>query len=189
MKHRRIGLFWFLLAAPAAHAHPLIMHTAGFVAGIAHPFLGLDHLLAMLAVGVWAAQLGGRALWAVPLSFLTLMALGGLAGANGVPLPLVQPGIGASVLVLGLLIASAARLPTALGMILVGVFALCHGHAHGAEMPAAASPWLYGLGFVAATAVLHAVGLGVGVACRHSVRLPQFIGLALATAGLALLAT
>jgi urease accessory protein len=155
-----------LLAPSLAHAHSGA--AQGFLSGITHPIHGIDHLLAMIAVGLWAAQLGGRAVWAVPASFVGVMAIGGLLGTTGWHLPLVETGILVSVLLLGLLIAFAVRVPVWAGALLVGVFALFHGHAHGAEMPADASGLLYAGGFVLTTAALHAAGIGVGLALKFS---------------------
>ncbi|RJG01962.1 HupE/UreJ family protein [Noviherbaspirillum sedimenti] len=144
----------------AALAHPGYAH--GVLAGVLHPLLGLDHLLAMLAVGIWAARLGGRARWLMPASFLVCMALAAGIGMAGIAMPLAEGGIAASVLLAGLLIASPVIMAPALGGLLVALFALAHGYAHGMEMPALASPWLYGAGFILATATLHAAGLFVG---------------------------
>jgi urease accessory protein len=153
-----------------ALAGPAAAHTAGGVdgvaAGLVHPLGGLDHLLAMIAVGLWAAQLGQRALWAVPGAFVVVMAVGGALGAAGVALPHVEPALAASVLALGLLVAFAVRLPAAAGAAIAGLFALFHGHAHGTELPAATSALLFGVGFVAATALLHGIGLAVGLRLR-----------------------
>ena len=143
-----------------AHAHP--GHGGGLLAGIAHPLFGLDHVLAMVAVGVWAFQLGGRARWLVPASFVGLMAVAGGAGMAGIALPLVEAGIATSVLVLGLLIAFAVRVTPAFGACIVALFAIFHGHAHGAEMPLLSSAWQYGIGFVLSTAALHGLGLALG---------------------------
>lgn len=151
-----------LAATSPASAHVLGVSGAGWSQGFLHPLSGIDHILAMVAVGVWAAQLGRRAVWALPLAFPLVMALGGVLGAEGVPAPWVETGIAGSVAVLGLLIALAARPPLAVAVAVVGLFALFHGHAHGAELPEAASPWLYGLGFVVATVLLHGVGIGIG---------------------------
>jgi urease accessory protein len=145
-----------------AEAHLLDANHAGAVQGFAHPFSGLDHILAMVAVGLWAAQIGRRALWLLPLAFPLAMAAGGLLGMGGVAVPGIETGIGASVAVLGLLIALAARPVLPIAIALVALFAVFHGHAHGTELPVAASPALYGLGFVAATTVLHLIGLGIG---------------------------
>lgn len=162
------NLLALLLVCPAlAHAHTGVGPAHGFSAGLTHPVFGLDHLLAMIAVGLWAAQLGGRALWAVPASFVGVMALGGLAGAGGWSPPMVETGILVSVLLLGLLIAFVVRLPVWAGALIVGAFALFHGQAHGAEMPAGASPWLYAGGFVLATAALHAAGIALGIALKN----------------------
>lgn len=131
--------------------------------GFIHPVSGLDHLLAMIAVGVWAAMLGGRAVWLVPASFVALMALGGAIGMAGVGMPIMERGIGGSVFLLGILITVAARLPLSLAAGIVGVFALFHGVAHGAGMPFSNSGIAYGFGFLAATAALHLAGIGVGI--------------------------
>lgn len=175
-------------ATQLAQAHTVGSHAAGFSAGIVHPFIGLDHLLAMLAVGVWAAQLGGRALWRVPLAFMTMMAVGAGFALAGVMPPSVETGIASSVLVLGLLIAFAVRFPIGASMTLVGVFALFHGYAHGTELPQAASAALYGLGFLLATAVLHVAGAGLGMVFGR--KLPaawvRLTGAGIAAAGLAL---
>jgi urease accessory protein len=148
----------FLGTIGAAEAHTVGAHGAGLAQGIAHPLLGLDHLLAMIAVGAWAAQLGGRGLWAVPATFVAMMGAGAGLALGGIAVPAVEFGILGSLLVLGTLVAAAVRLPAALGGVLVGLFALFHGHAHGAEIPEAASITLYILGFVAATALLHGTG-------------------------------
>jgi urease accessory protein len=156
--------FGALLAAWSvpAEAHLLNAGSAGAAQGFAHPFSGLDHILAMVAVGLWAAQIGRRALWVLPLAFPLAMAAGGLLGMSGIALPGVETGIAASVALLGLLIALLARpaLPVAVG--LVALFAVFHGHAHGTELPLTASPILYGFGFMTATALLHLLGLGIG---------------------------
>ena len=149
-----------MLAATAAQAHTGVGGTAGFAHGFAHPLGGIDHVLVMVAVGLFAAQLGGRALWLVPLSFVSVMMAGGALGMAGVAMPFVEIGIGLSVVVLGLAVAFGLHLPTAAAMALVGLFAIFHGHAHGAEMPESASGLAYGAGFVLATALLHALGIG-----------------------------
>lgn len=159
-KHIRLLALAPLAFCGAAMAHP--GHADGAMAGLMHPFLGLDHLLAMLAVGVWATQLGGRAKWLLPLSFVALLAAGGGMAMAGIGLPMVEGGIATSVLLLGLLIALAVNMPTALGAALVGVFALFHGYAHGSEMPALSTPWQYACGFMLASAALHGFGFGVG---------------------------
>jgi urease accessory protein len=145
----------------AALAHTGAEHALSFASGFAHPFTGLDHMLAMMAVGLWAGLVGGRALWAWPAAFVGVMVLGGLLGIAGVGLPIVEAGILASVVVLGLMVLFAARLPVAVGAILVALFALLHGHAHGGELPGDAVAATYAAGFAIATALLHALGLGI----------------------------
>ena len=161
--HLSVPLALLLFLPSMAYAHAGIEPPIGFVQGAAHPVNGLDHICAMVAVGLWAAQRGGRAVWLVPVSFVTVMALGGLLGMAAISLPFVERGIIASVLILGVLIAAAVRLPLVASVIVVGLFALFHGHAHASEMPATASGLTYGLGFVLATALLHACGIGLGV--------------------------
>jgi urease accessory protein len=165
----RIGFTAALLAlalAPgAALAHPaLYHHTHTFLDGVTHPLTGLDHLLAMVSVGLWASQKGGRALYLWPLWFLTAMIAGGAAGMAGEALPLMEPMIAASLLVLGLAIAAAIDMPVAAGMALIAVFGLFHGNAHGLEAPADGSGLAYAAGFVLSTATLHALGVGLGLA-------------------------
>jgi urease accessory protein len=158
--------FAALAAASPALAHTGIEHSFSFAAGFKHPLTGLDHLLAMVSVGLWAGLNGGRALWAWPAAFVGVMLWGGSLGMAGVAVPLVEPGILASVIVLGLLVLSAARLPVALGAALIAVFALLHGYAHGAELPDGAPALAYAAGFAIATALLHALGLGVAHLAR-----------------------
>jgi urease accessory protein len=147
-----------LLMIPAlAFAHPGHGDN-GLVAGISHPIGGLDHLLAMLAVGLWAAQQQGAARWALPCTFVGTMLIGGLLGFEGLNLPALENGIAASVLALGLAVALAVRPPLLLAMGATALFALFHGVAHGLELPDMSSPWAYAAGFVAATAALHAGG-------------------------------
>jgi urease accessory protein len=169
-----------------AHAHVGIGPTSGLWIGLAHPVTGLDHILAMVAVGLWAAQRGSRATWLVPLAFVTVMAVGGVLGMMAISIPFVEQGIVASVLILGVLIASAVRLPLAASMILVALFALCHGHAHGAEMPDTAAGLAYGLGFILATACLHGVGISLGILAQRfgTERLVRYAGGAIALCGL-----
>ena len=171
------------LFVPLAVAHTFGAHGAGFVSGVTHPLAGADHLLAMIAVGMWAAQLGGRARWSVPLAFVTMMALGAMMASVGLVLPAVETGVAASVLILGLLIAFSARMPVLLGMVLVGVFALYHGHAHGTELPQTASAVSYGLGMLMTTAGLHAAGLGAGFVFQRAAILLRVGGVMIAAAG------
>ncbi|SER01981.1 urease accessory protein [Faunimonas pinastri] len=168
-----------------ASAHPAIYHVMSFMAGAEHPLTGLDHILAMVAVGLWASLKGGKALWAWPAAFVGVMLVGGALGMAGIPMPLVEPGIAASIVVLGLLVASAAEVPVAIGAVLIGVFALFHGHAHGAEMPATGQAVHYALGFALATAALHGVGIAAGFASRGQVwrNVIRFGGAATAAAG------
>ncbi|OJV05497.1 MAG: urease accessory protein [Verrucomicrobia bacterium 61-8] len=153
-----------LLMPSLAHAHVGVGQTYGFDHGFTHPLSGLDQICAMIAVGLWAAQMGGRAIWAVPLTFVSVMALGGLLGMMHVPVPFIETGIVISVLTLGVLIAAAVRLPLAASILIVGLFAICHGHAHGEEMPETASGVAFAAGFILATALLHGVGIGLGIA-------------------------
>jgi urease accessory protein len=181
------------VAASAAEAHTGVGNTAGFAHGFTHPLGGIDHVLVMVAVGLFAARSGGRALWLVPLSFVAMMTVGGVFGIAGVGLPLVEIGIGLSVVVLGLAVAFRVYPPTALAMALVGLFAIFHGHAHGAEMPESASALMYGAGFVLATALLHALGMGLGLGLdRTSAAIGRgalrAAGSAMALAGVAILA-
>jgi urease accessory protein len=188
-----IALALAAVAAPGiASAHPEIFHTRGLAAGFSHPFTGLDHVLAMVAVGVFAARLGGRAIWLVPVSFLAMMAVGGGLGMAGVSLPFVEIGIAASVTVLGALVATRTRLPTLAALGLVGIFAVFHGYAHGAEMPADAGGLRYAAGFIAATATLHALGVAAGLGLARfgggaGLRATQIGGTAMAAAGVGLL--
>jgi len=167
----------------AAFAHP--GHGEGLAAGLAHPFSGLDHLLAMLAVGLWASQLGRKAIVSLPLVFPLMMAVGAALGANGVAMPWVEIGILASVVTLGAVVAFGLQVPLAANALLVGAFAVFHGHAHGAEIPAAASPLLYGIGFVAATVTLHAIGVAIGLLTQRPL-LMRGAGGAIAAAGVLL---
>jgi urease accessory protein len=176
-----------------ASAHPGHEAAPGFIHGFLHPLGGLDHILAMVAVGLFAARLGGRALWLVPASFVVTMAAAGVAGMAGLALPYVEAGIALSLLVLGAAIAFEITMPVAAAMGLVAFFAVFHGHAHGAEMPETMSGLAYGAGFVAATTALHALGIGLGLLIGRSGemfgrRVLQVGGGAAALAGAALLA-
>jgi len=151
------------LAPTVALAHPGHGDQSGFIHGFLHPITGLDHLLAMVTVGILAYQIGGRALWAVPATFLAVMAAGGLLGVAGVSFYFVEGGIAASVVVLGLIVALALKPPVALAMALVALFAVFHGYAHGIEAPLAGSTAAYGAGFLVATALLHATGVAFGM--------------------------
>ncbi len=161
-----IVTFAFFLPS-LAHAHVGVGDAVGFAHGIGHPLRGLDHILAMVAVGLWAAQYSGRARWTIPATFVFVMAFGGLLGTMGILVPFVEPGIFLSVLVLGVLVAAAVRLPLFASALIVGLFAIFHGHAHGVEMPANTSGFAYGAGFALATAFLHALGIGVALLARR----------------------
>jgi urease accessory protein len=178
-------------AAPTiALAHPGIAHVHDLAHGFTHPFTGVDHVIAMLAVGVFAAQLGGRALWLVPGTFIAVMAAAGIAGMMGLTIPYVETGIALSVLALGAVVAFVVRVPVAIAMAMVGLFAVFHGHAHGTEMPDSASGILFGFGFVAATVTLHAIGIGCGVLVARASsgrQIAQLAGGAAVVAGAALL--
>ncbi len=146
-----------------AWAHAEVAVGAGLVNGLLHPVQGLDHLIAMVAVGLWGAQLGSPLIWALPIAFPLMMAVGGVIGIMGIPLPSVEVGIAASALVLGLFVLTAFRAPTWLAVVAVSVFAIFHGHAHGMELPHAASPLAYGVGFVTSTGLLHLAGILIGL--------------------------
>jgi urease accessory protein len=149
-------------------AHVEEGRAEGILAGLHHPVSGLDHVLAMISVGLWGAQLGPPAVWILPVTFPMVMAFGGMLGLLGVPLPGVEVGIALSALLLGFAVAAEWRPPLWAAAVLVGFFAVFHGHAHGTELPAGASGLLYSIGFVAATGTLHAVGIGIGVIHRWS---------------------
>lgn len=152
-----------LLMPHAAFAHEEVAVGAGLVSGLLHPILGPDHLIAMVAVGLWGAQLRAPLIWALPIAFPLMMAIGGVLGVMGVPIPSVEVGIAASALALGLLVAFAVRAPVWAAVAIVSAFALFHGHAHGTELPQAASPLAYGLGFVVSTGLLHLAGILIGL--------------------------
>ncbi len=154
----------FLLAGPAlAHTEGAAGFGGGFLSGFTHPIFGWDHVVAMVAVGLWGAFLGSPAIWILPVVFPVIMAFGGALGVLGFPLPAVEMGIAASSIVLGLLIALAVRAPLWIAAIIVGAFAILHGHAHGTELPDATSPIAYSLGFVIATGLLHLSGIALGL--------------------------
>ena len=189
----RVAAAAILVAIPgAALAHP--GHDAGgFAHGLVHPLGGLDHVLAMVAVGLYAALPGRRALWLVPATFVGVMAIGGALGATGYPIPYAEIGIALSVMVLGLAVALRVSLPTLAAMALAGLFAIFHGHAHGTEMPADATAVSYAAGFMLATALLHGAGIAIGLVAGRLAehggwRVAQAAGGAMALAGIALLA-
>lgn len=186
----KILIILLLLAASStAYAHPG-HDVSGFAAGLMHPFSGLDHLLAMVAVGIWAAQSGGKNIWLLPATFMTMLAAGTSVATQWQTMPLVETGIAATVLALGLLIALSMQLPIALSVAVTALFGLMHGYAHGLELPASAAPAAYALGFLAATASLHLAGVVTGIATRKRYALPaRMLGAAITASGIYLLAS
>jgi urease accessory protein len=175
------------LLPAAAWAHP--GHGEGFWPGFLHPFFGLDHLLAMVTVGILAIQIGGRALWVIPAAFIVAMAAGGALDHAGITLPLTEPLVAVSVLLLGLLLVSRVRIPVVAGALLVAVFAPFHGAAHAAELPALANFMTYALGFLLATALLHAMGILAAIAARTRPLILRLAAAPIALIGAWLLAT
>ena len=167
----------------SAWAHVGVHADGGFSTGFTHPFFGLDHLLAMIAVGIWAVQIGGRSLVALPAAFVTFMAVGAALGAAGVHLPQVEGMVAFSVLALGCAVGSSVRLAWYWAVPLVGAFALFHGHAHGTEMPDFSAPWQYFAGFAIATAALHALGVAAGVLLKSRPAILRAGGAAIGLAG------
>lgn len=190
-----IRLFALLLGmvAISAAATPALAHTGsvagGFIGGFAHPMLGLDHLAAMVAVGLWGAFLGPPAIFILPVVFPLVMAVGGVLGILGVPLPAVEILIAGSAVVLGAMVALAARPPLWIAAMLVGTFAIFHGHAHGAELPPGVDAVAYSAGFVIATGLLHLAGIVFGLLARWpSGRIAvRAVGAAIAVAGVVFL--
>jgi urease accessory protein len=163
----RSALALAIAALPTlAHAHTQSGEATGFLAGFLHPLNGLDHIIAMVAVGLWGAQLGAPAIWMLPVTFPVVMAFGGFLGLIGVPVPGVEIGIALSGVLLGAVVMSETRPPLYIAAALVALFAICHGHAHGAELPPGTSGLIYSIGFVVATGLLHAFGIGVGTIHR-----------------------
>jgi urease accessory protein len=187
---KRTALFALAaLAATPAFAHVGVAPASGFAAGFAHPFMGLDHITVMIAVGLWAALKGGRALWVWPAAFVGVMLVGGALGMTHVAVPFVEPAILASVVALGLLVALVIDLPVWVGAVIIGAFALFHGHAHGTEVPETASGIEYMAGFAIATALLHAVGIAAAISLGLRFRnLVRAAGAACALVGVALIA-
>lgn len=169
----------------AAHAHTGTGPLGGFQSGFLHPVLGFDHLLAMLLVGIWGAQLGGESVWKLPVTFPMVMAVGGFFGAAGLPLPGVEIVIALSVIGLGLSVAFAFKPKEWIALAMVGVFAIFHGYAHGAELPEAADGVSYGIGFVLATGLIHIAGIGFGLAAlsRYEGKIARVAGGAMSLAG------
>ncbi len=165
-----------LLIPTVANAHTGVGDPTGFWHGFAHPISGLDHILAMVAVGLWAAQIGGKALWMMPAAFIIAMASSSVLGHFGLPLPGIEQGILASDFILGLLLLFATRLPLAFSAGIVAILAIFHGYAHGAEMPETASGLTYGIGFIISTAALHLAGIGMGLGIdRYQPKLQELL--------------
>jgi urease accessory protein len=175
-----LALGLLLILPGLASAHILLGQPHGLHDGFVHPFTGLDHLLAMIGVGLWAAQHRGRAVWMIPLAFVSVMVLGGVLGVCGAYVPGSEIGIAASLLVLGALIATSTRFRPTLSMVVVGFFALFHGYAHGHEMPAAVSAVSFSAGFVMATLILHGIGMAAGLYLQKQQRVITFAGSAIA---------
>jgi urease accessory protein len=168
--HRALLAVLALLPALAEAHEGASLPYGSFLGGLLHPVLGPDHFLAMVSVGILSAQIGGRAIWTVPATFVTVMALGGLYGWLGLPLASIEVGIAFSVLTLGAAIAAERRVPVTVAMLFVGTFAIFHGYAHGAEMPVVANPVTYALGFISGTAGLHLAGVVIGDIAQHYAR-------------------
>jgi urease accessory protein len=161
-RYRVLVALLLATASSAASAHAESGQATGLLTGLLHPVSGLDHVLAMVAVGLWGAQLGAPAIWLLPVTFPMVMALGGVLGLLGMPLPGVELGIAASAILLGAVVMTERRPPLFAAVVLVGFFAVFHGHAHGTELPPGQSGLLYSLGFVVATGCLHAIGIAIG---------------------------
>lgn len=183
-------MFWMFLLSlfllpSTASAHQETGTVWGFTSGFIHPLTGLDHIAAMVAVGLWGAFLGAPAMWVLPVVFPLVMAFGGALGVLGVPLPGVEIGIALSSVILGIMVASGAHPPPWVAALIVGTFAIFHGHAHGAEMPKAANATTYAVGFVIATGLLHLSGIAFGLLVRWSwgKQLVRLVGGAIALIG------
>jgi len=169
MKKILLGAFVLCLFPGLAQAH-ILSGEGGFLSGLTHPVLGFDHFLAMLSVGILSAQMGGRAIWTVPSTFVSVMAIGAFIGIKAIPLPGVEYGIALSVLLLGFALALEKKLVPIWAMVCVGIFATFHGHAHGTEMPKIVSPMIYALGFLMGTAGIHLAGVLVGVVSSRTAK-------------------
>lgn len=184
-----LTLVWVFATSPA-FAHVGTGSTASFAAGVAHPLTGIDHIAVMVAVGLWAALKGGRALWLWPATFVGVMLIGGVLGMAHIPLAYVEPAILASVAALGILVAVAIDLPIWLGALVIGVFAVFHGHAHGSEVAETVSGAEYMAGFATATASLHALGIAFALLMNrmHAQALVRVAGLGCVLLGVGLIA-
>jgi urease accessory protein len=189
MPSNRLPFLTFAVAilalAQPAFAHEQVGVAGGLASGVIHPLTGIDHLIAMVAVGIWGAQLGAPAIWVLPITFPLVMAFGGVLGVLQIPLPMPETVIALSALVLGAAVAARLRVPFAAAAVIVGVFAIFHGHTHGAELPSAANPLAYGVGFVVATGFLHLCGIAIGTLTRWPAgeRLIRVLGGAIAALG------
>ena len=161
-----LALMVYLVWASSAQAHVEQGQAAGFVTGLEHPWSGLDHVLAMIAVGLWGAQLGNPAIWVLPITFPMVMSFGAMMGLLGIPLPGIEIGIALSAILLGAMVLGEVKPKLFVAAIMVGIFAIFHGHAHGTELPAGQSGLLYSMGFVIATGVLHGIGIVIGLIHR-----------------------
>jgi urease accessory protein len=179
-----VALAGLVLAQPV-FAHEQVGAAGGLGSGLLHPLTGVDHLIAMVAVGIWGAQLGAPAIWVLPITFPLVMAFGGVLGVLHIPLPMPEVVIALSALVLGAAVAMRLRLPFAAAAVVVAVFAVFHGHAHGAELPSSANPLAYGVGFVTSTGLLHVCGITIGTLTRWPAgeRLIQGLGAVIAALG------
>jgi urease accessory protein len=177
---------WFAFLSDTAAAHIIRGTQGGFGSGFEHPLTGPDHFLAMFAVGLWGAQMGGRQVWTLPVTFPLIMVVGGIAGMAGLPLPAIEIGIALSIMALGLAIALAWHPAEWVALILIAYFALCHGYAHGAELPLSTDPADYAIGFVLATGMIHLFGIGVGLALNKPVggRLSRGLGALIGLCGI-----
>ena len=183
---RLLVVLVLILLPESASAHVRGGDAVGFVTGLLHPVSGLDHVLAMIAVGLWGAQLGQPAVWLLPVTFPMVMALGGMLGLMGIPLPGIEIGIAASAIILGIAVLKEMRPPLAVAAVVVALFAIFHGHAHGTELPDGENGLLYSMGFVVATGSLHATGVCMGLVHRWSwgQRVLRLAGGCVAIAGL-----
>lgn len=162
-----LTLLAILLSSGIASAHSEAGTAGGFVSGFTHPLTGLDHMAAMVAVGLWGAFLGARAMWLLPVIFPVVMAMGGALGVAGVSLPGVEAGIALSAVALGIMVATAARPPLWVAGVLVGAFAIFHGHAHGTELPESSNALTFAIGMVIATGLLHLCGIALGLLVKY----------------------
>lgn len=167
MDRRAVLVLPVLVCAQSAAAHVGQGGAVGMLTGFLHPLSGWDHILAMVAVGLWGAQLGASAIWVLPVAFPLVMAVGGMLGFLGVPVPGIEYGIAASAIILGAAVAFELRPPLVVAALVVGLFAIFHGRAHGTEVPPGESALLYSMGFVVATGCLHAIGIGIGAVHRR----------------------